>query len=166
MWKVGHSLIKARMHETHALLAGEMSGHIFFQDRFLGYDDAAYVGARIIEMMSDATSPYGDIALWLDTLPTTYSTPEIRVACPDEAKKDVVTQALHAFADRYEVIDIDGVRINFAQGWGLIRPSNTQPVLVMRFEAQTGELLIQYQAEVEDWLRTYAPEVEWETNVH
>lgn len=166
MWKVGHSLIKARMQETHALLAGEMSGHIFFQDRFLGYDDAAYVGARIIEMMSSIDSPYQDIAIWLDTLPTTYSTPEIRVACADASKQSVVAKALDAFTNHYEVIDIDGVRINFEQGWGLIRPSNTQPVLVMRFEAQTEQLLKDYQAEVEAWLKAYAPEVKWDTDVH
>ncbi|MEE2644555.1 MAG: phosphomannomutase/phosphoglucomutase [Myxococcota bacterium] len=157
MWKVGHSLIKARMKETGALIAGEMSGHIFFADRFPGYDDAAYVGARLFEILSD---PAIDLSAWLDALPTQFNTPELRVFCPDEAKVSVIERASAFFSSRYEVNEIDGVRIRFQSGWGLIRASNTQPVLVLRFEAGSEAALGEARAEVERWLRVEAPEVD------
>ena len=163
MWKVGHSLIKARMRETGALLAGEMSGHIFFADRFFGFDDAIYVGARLLELLATGTETLADL---LDALPATVTTPELRVACPDAAKFDVVERAVAWFRARYEVVDLDGVRVNFPDGWGLVRASNTQPVLVMRFEADTQANLDAYRGEVEAWLRAHAPEVDLEADTH
>lgn len=157
MWKVGHSLIKAQMKATGAPLAGEMSGHLFFGDRFFGFDDAVYVGARLLERLSQTGEPLAD---YLDGLPKTVTTPELRVHCPDAHKAAVVARAVAHFKGRYAVNDIDGARIDFAHGWGLVRASNTQPVLVMRFEADTPEQLAAYRGEVEDWLRTHAPEVD------
>ncbi len=163
MWKVGHSLIKARMKETGALLAGEMSGHIFFADRYFGFDDAVYVGARLLELLANGDASLADM---LDGLPATVTTPELRVACSDEAKFDVVDRAVAHFASRYEVCDLDGARIDFAHGWGLVRSSNTQPALVMRFEADTQAHLSDYRDEVEGWLRSHAPEVDLEADTH
>ena len=163
MWKVGHSLIKARMKETGAALAGEMSGHIFFADRYFGYDDAVYAGARLLEMLAAGDETLADL---LDALPRTMTTPELRVACPDAAKFAVVARAAAAFAGRYPVNDLDGMRVDFAHGWGLLRASNTQPVLVMRFEADTPGSLRAYRDEVEGWLRANAPEVDLAADVH
>ncbi|MCL5238814.1 MAG: phosphomannomutase/phosphoglucomutase [Nitrospirae bacterium] len=147
MWKTGHSLIKSKMKETHGLLAGEMSGHIFFADRYFGYDDALYASVRLIEIMANAGSPYSLKELLKD-VPVTASTPEIRFDCPDEIKFKVVERVKDFFKD-YPVIDIDGVRINFPDGWGLIRASNTQPALVLRFEASDGVLLEEIKNSVE-----------------
>ena len=163
MWKGGHSLIKARMKQTGALLAGEMSGHIFFADRFFGFDDAVYVGARLLELLANGSDRLAEM---LDALPETVTTPELRVACPDADKFTVVDRAVAWFGDRYPTNDLDGVRIDFPQGWGLVRPSNTQPVLVMRFEADTAEHLADYRGEVEAWLRAHAPEVDLEADTH
>jgi len=163
MWRVGHSLIKARMRETGAPLAGEMSGHIFFADRFFGYDDAAYVGARLLELLSRApAAPAAAATLsgWVDALPPSFTTPELRVACPDAHKAAVVARFSSSFAARYPVVAIDGARVRFPEGWGLLRASNTQPVLVLRFEARAEGLLAAYRAEVEGWLRAHAPEVD------
>jgi phosphomannomutase/phosphoglucomutase len=132
MWKVGHSLIKAKMKETGAALAGEMSGHIFFADRFYGFDDAVYSGARLLEILSKTNQP---LSAFLKDLPPIFNTPEIRVDCPDEIKFEVVRQLFEEFKKTNRVIDIDGARILFETGWGLVRASNTQPVLTMRFEA-------------------------------
>ncbi len=138
MWKAGHSLIKAKMKETGAALAGEMSGHIFFADRFYGFDDAAYAGGRILEILSKTYKPMSAL---LADLPATFSTPEIRVDCPDNVKFDLVQRVADEFARTNEVITIDGARILFEHGWGLVRPSNTQAILVLRFEANSaGEL--------------------------
>lgn len=163
MWKVGHSLIKARMKETGALLAGEMSGHLFFADRYFGFDDGIYAAARLVEAVGS-----GGPALhaFVDGLPETVTTPELRVSCPDSAKFAVAARAAKHFAARYACTDIDGVRVDFPHGWGLLRPSNTQPVLVMRFEADTAERLAAYRAEVEAWLRAEAPEVDLEADTH
>jgi phosphomannomutase/phosphoglucomutase len=163
MWKVGHSLIKARMKETGALLAGEMSGHIFFADRYFGFDDAVYVGGRLLELLAHSDERLADM---LDGLPHTVTTPELRVACPDAAKFEVVERAVAWFRARYSVSDLDGVRVNFPHGWGLVRASNTQPVLVMRFEADTDAHLAEYRGEVENWLRAHAPEVDLEADTH
>ncbi len=149
MWKVGHSLIKARMRESGALLAGEMSGHLFFADRYFGYDDAIYAGGRLLELLSERSD---SLAEMLDALPQTYTTPEIRRPCPDQLKFELVERAQEHFKARYPSLDIDGVRIEFPQGWGLIRASNTQPILVMRFEAETEEALSEQRTEVENWL--------------
>ena len=152
MWKAGHSIIKAKMKETGAALAGEMSGHIFFADRFYGFDDATYAGARILEILSKTDKPLS--ALFAD-LPKTYSTPELRVECADEIKFDVVAKIAEYFAREHRVITIDGARIVFEHGWGLVRPSNTQAILVLRFEADTENHLIDIRNIVESKVAEY-----------
>jgi phosphomannomutase/phosphoglucomutase len=151
MWKTGHSLIKKKMKDEGALLAGEMSGHIFFADRYFGYDDAVYAGLRLLEIIKGAGEPYS-LRRLLEDVPESFSTPEIRVDCPDEVKFSVVEKMKEAFRD-YPVIDIDGVRINFPDGWGLIRASNTQPALVLRFEAKSEASLNRIQETVEGELK-------------
>src|SRR5574340_723422 len=146
MWRTGHSLIKAKMKETGAEIAGEMSGHIFFRDRYYGFDDAIYAACRLMEIIAQSGR---SLAQQLADLPQTVNTPEIRVDCPDEVKFEVVRRVTEQLRARHEVIDVDGVRVLFAAGWGLVRASNTQPVLVMRFEAATPEALAEYRAEVE-----------------
>ena len=149
MWKTGHSLIKAKMKETGALLAGEMSGHIFFADRYLGYDDAIYATCRLAEIAAKGGKKVSEL---LADVPKTYSTPEIRVDCPDEKKFQIVEAAKERFRKEYKIIDVDGVRILFDNGWGLIRASNTQPVLVMRFEASSEKRLKEIRDFVESEL--------------
>jgi len=146
MYKTGHSLIKAKMKEEHAELAGEMSGHMFFADRYLGYDDALYAACRLIEIVAQSGKP---LSAQLAGLPKLVSTPEIRVDCPDEMKFKVVARVAARFKQTHKVIDVDGARVLFDHGWGLVRASNTQPVLVMRFEADSADSLQKYQAEVE-----------------
>ncbi|MEZ4403747.1 MAG: phosphomannomutase/phosphoglucomutase [Kofleriaceae bacterium] len=149
MWKVGHSLIKARMKETGAALAGEMSGHLFFAHRWFGFDDGIYAGARLLEVLTAGATTLGQLAA---RLPVTCATPELRVDCPDERKFAVVaavTAALRARADVLEVVDLDGVRARFADGWGLCRASNTQPALVVRCEASTPAQLSEIRTIVE-----------------
>ena len=138
MWKAGHSLIKAKMKETGAALAGEMSGHIFFADRFYGFDDATYAGARVLEILSNTDKTLSQL---LSDLPASFSTPELRVDCADEMKFAVVEKIAAEFAQTNEVITIDGARILFKNGWGLVRASNTQAILVLRFEADSEENL-------------------------
>jgi phosphomannomutase/phosphoglucomutase len=139
MWKAGHSIIKAKMKETGAALAGEMSGHIFFEDRFYGFDDACYAGARLLEILSNTDKPLSEL---LADLPKTYSTPEIRIDCPDETKFEVAAKIAEHFQSLgHEVNTTDGARITFPNGWGLVRPSNTQALLVLRFEADTEQNL-------------------------
>jgi phosphomannomutase/phosphoglucomutase len=134
MSRTGHSLIKAKMKEEGALLAGEMSGHLFFAHRYLGYDDAIYASLRLLEVLAATSKPFSTL---LADVPRTVTTPEIRVDCPDELKFDVVRRVQAAYRKRPEVklVDIDGARVHFQTGWGLVRASNTQPVLVLRFEA-------------------------------
>ncbi len=146
MWKAGHSLIKAKMKETDAALAGEMSGHIFFADRFYGFDDATYAGARVLEILSRSEQPLSEL---FAGLPPTFSTPELRVDCPDELKFEVVASVAKHFSATNEVITIDGARILFDNGWGLVRASNTQAILVLRFEADTEDRLNAIRSEVE-----------------
>jgi phosphomannomutase/phosphoglucomutase len=146
MYKTGHSLIKAKMKQAHAELAGEMSGHMFFSDRYFGYDDALYAACRLIEIVAASGKP---LSAQLAGLPKLVSTPEIRVDCPDEVKFQVVAQAALRFKKTHKVIDVDGARVLFEHGWGLVRASNTQPVLVMRFEAENADWLQKYRAEVE-----------------
>ncbi len=146
MWKAGHSLIKSKMKEEKALLAGEMSGHLFFADRYFGYDDAIYASIRLLEILSRTNEKISAI---LADVPRTFSTPEIRVDCPDHIKFQVVNDVKVFFAKKYPIIDIDGVRIPFADGWGLVRASNTQPVLVLRFEAFTEERLQEIRSIIE-----------------
>ncbi|MBX7054067.1 MAG: phosphomannomutase/phosphoglucomutase [Pyrinomonadaceae bacterium] len=146
MWKAGHSLIKAKMKEKDAALAGEMSGHIFFADRFYGFDDATFAGARVIEILSKTEKPLSEL---LGDLPQTFSTPELRVDCSDDTKFDVVAKVAEHFARDHEVITIDGARIIFENGWGLVRASNTQAILVLRFEAQSNDRLNEIRGIVE-----------------
>ncbi|HEX9564688.1 MAG TPA: phosphomannomutase/phosphoglucomutase [Gemmatimonadaceae bacterium] len=150
MWKTGHSLIKDRMKQLHAPLAGEMSGHMFFAEGFYGHDDALYGAARLLRIVAAAGT---SVHQMLADVPVFVSTPEIRVDCPDERKFAVVDDAVRHFRARYDVIDVDGVRVLFGDGWGLIRASNTQPVLVTRYEARTADRLGEIQREMEDWLR-------------
>jgi len=150
MWKTGHSLIKARMKELRAPLAGEMSGHIFFGGDYFGFDDALFAAARLLEIVS-RESPAG-LSPLLAGVPKTFATPELRVDCPDDVKFGLVRRAAEHFASRYPVNTIDGVRMTFPDGWGLIRSSNTQPVVVLRFEATTPEALDANRAEVTRWL--------------
>ena len=149
MWKTGHSLIKAKMKELHAPLAGEMSGHMFFGGDYLGFDDAIFAAARLLEIVS--RKPFG-LATHLADLPKTFATPEIRVDAPEEEKFPIVERAAKHFAARYPVNTIDGVRITFPQGWGLLRASNTQAILVLRFEATDPAALDAYRGEVVGWL--------------
>ena len=146
MWKAGHSLIKAKMKETGATLAGEMSGHMFFADRFYGFDDATYAGARVLEILSKTNKP---LSALLADLPKTFSTPELRVPCPDETKFDVVQKIADHFSRDHKVITIDGARIIFEHGWGLVRASNTQAILVLRFEANSAQSLAEIRNKVE-----------------
>jgi phosphomannomutase/phosphoglucomutase len=150
MWKTGHSLIKARMKELGAELAGEMSGHMFFGGDWFGFDDALFAAARLLEIVSAGR---GGLATLLADLPRTSATPEIRVDCADDRKFAVVAAAAAHFAGRYPVNTIDGVRMTFEKGWGLVRASNTQPILVLRFEATDPVALAAYQDEVMTWLR-------------
>ncbi|MET0501566.1 MAG: phosphomannomutase/phosphoglucomutase, partial [Candidatus Binatia bacterium] len=126
MWKAGHSLVKAKMKETHALLAGEMSGHMFFKERYFGYDDAIYASLRLLEILANSDRP---LSALLSDLPKSVSTPEIRVDCPDDKKFVIAEKAKQYFRQHYSIIDVDGVRVQFPEGWGLIRASNTQPAL-------------------------------------
>lgn len=146
MWKAGHSLIKSKMKETGAALAGEMSGHIFFADRFFGFDDAIYSGARLLEILSKSEKP---LSAYLADLPPAFNTPEIRIDCPEEKKFEIVRQLTEEFSKTNEVIDVDGARILFPDGWGLVRASNTQAILVLRFEAESLEALERIQRNVE-----------------
>ena len=142
MWRTGHSLIKKKMREDGIPLAGEMSGHLFFADEYYGYDDAIYASCRLIQILSRTGRSISEL---LADLPRTYSTPEIRRDCPDEVKFKLVERMREYFSQRYETIDVDGVRVVFDDGWGLVRPSNTQPVIVMRFEATTPQGLKRIQ---------------------
>jgi len=143
MWKTGHSLIKQKMKETGALLGGEMSGHMFFRDRYFGFDDAIYAGGRLLELLSRQEKPLSKL---LADVPKVYNTPEIRVPCADERKFEVVEKIKNHFAKQgYLIIDIDGMRITFDDGWALVRASNTQPVLVLRFEATSEKRLQEIQ---------------------
>ncbi len=138
MWKTGHSLIKSKMKLEKAALAGEMSGHIFFADKFFGYDDALYAALRLLEIISNTGKEVSEL---LEGIPPAVSTPEIRVDCPEEIKFKVVEKVKEELRRGYEIVDIDGVRVEFPDGWGLVRASNTQPALVLRFEAETKERL-------------------------
>ena len=152
MSAAGHSLIKNKMHETGALLAGEMSGHMCFADNFYGFDDAIFAACRMLQL---AAAFKGKVSDMLADLPKMFNTPEIRIDCPDHLKFDIVKELTEHFRSLYTVIDIDGVRISFDSGWGLVRASNTQPVLVLRFEAQSPEQLEEYRRIVYDRLQQY-----------
>jgi phosphomannomutase/phosphoglucomutase len=146
MWKAGHSLIKGKMKETKAAVAGEMSGHLFFADEYFGYDDAVYSATRFLRIVAESDQPVSE---FLKDVPETFSTPELRVDCPDNKKFEVVEAVRKHYTGKYPTIDVDGVRVNFGDAWGLVRASNTQPVLVLRFEADTESRLKQVRAEME-----------------
>jgi len=152
MWKTGHSLLKAKMKEEHAPLAGEMSGHMFFADDFFGFDDAIYASGRLMQILSASERSLSEM---VDALPAYESTPEIRIECTDEDKFNVVADLVRFFRSRYEIVDVDGARVLFGDGWGLVRASNTQPVLVLRFEARTKERLRQIIEVFKQKLREY-----------
>ncbi|MFQ5893882.1 MAG: phosphomannomutase/phosphoglucomutase, partial [Nitrospinota bacterium] len=156
MWKTGHSPIKKKLKEEGALLAGEMSGHLFFADEYFGYDDAIYASLRLLRLMAMSGQ---SLSSMLADVPPTYSTPEIRVSCPEERKFTLVEELAATFKERYEVLDVDGARVNFEDGWGLVRASNTQPVLVLRFEGTSHEALERAKDIILSELRRY-PEVE------
>ncbi|MCP4150088.1 MAG: phosphomannomutase/phosphoglucomutase [bacterium] len=146
MWKTGHSLIKKKIFEVNAVLAGEMSGHIFFNDRWFGFDDAVYAGARLLEILANNEKT---LTQMIDEIPKVINTPEIRVDTTEEAKFDIVAHIVKHFKKEYEVIDIDGARVKFPHGWALVRASNTQPALVVRFEADSQEELDKIRSVVE-----------------
>jgi phosphomannomutase/phosphoglucomutase len=143
MWKTGHSLIKSRLHETGAPLAGEMSGHMFFGEGFFGFDDALFAAGRLLRYLAASGQ---SLAGMVDSIPHYFATPETRLACPEDRKFAIVEELKREFASRYRVIDIDGARVEFGDGWGLVRASNTQPVLVVRFEARTPARLEEIRA--------------------
>ena len=148
MWRTGHSLIKSKIIEEKAALAGEMSGHIFYQHRYYGFDDGVYAGGRLLELLSDGPQTIGER---LADVPTTFSTPEIKVECPEHIKFKLVRKAVEYFKEGahkggWKVIDIDGARVEWPDGWGLVRPSNTTPILVTRFEALSEARLQQIKS--------------------
>ncbi len=152
MWRTGHSLIKKKMKEENAELAGEMSGHMFFKDRYFGFDDALYATCRLLEIMADTGRGVDEL---IQDLPKTFTTPELRVECPDDIKFDVVDKIVAHYKAKpnQKVIDIDGLRAVYDDGWGLVRASNTQPALVLRFESLTRERLDEIQQEIESTLK-------------
>ncbi len=158
MWKTGHSLIKSKMKETKAMLAGEMSGHIFFADRYFGYDDAIYAALRFYEIASSAQGPVSSL---LADVEKTVNTPEIRIDCVEELKFSLVekTKARLIAQKNGKVNDIDGIRIDFGDGWGLVRASNTQPVLVLRFESKSERRMNEIRSIVESALVSSAQEL-------
>ncbi len=168
MWRTGHSLIKAKLKETGAPFAGEMSGHLFFGERWYGFDDAMYTAARLLEILSREKSP----SAFLDALPTSFSTPELNVPCAEGEHHAVVAELLARAADGRltfdggEVGTIDGLRVDFADGFGLIRGSNTTPVLVLRFEGHTAEALQRIEAQFMAALRSVKPDAQVAAAAH
>ncbi len=152
MYRTGHSFIKKKIKEEGALLAGEMSGHFFFADGYYGFDDAVFASLRMAELVSENQSSLYEL---VETIPNYPSTPEIRVPCPDERKFEIVSQVTEKFKQSHDVITVDGARIQFDGGWGLVRASNTEPSLILRFEAENPERLESIRKEVEDELRKY-----------
>lgn len=150
MWKAGHSLIKKKLFEVNALAAGEVSGHVFFHDKWFGFDDAVYAGARLLEILASGEQSLADL---YDSIPQVFNTPEIRVDCGDDIKFAVVDAIRDHFRAILPVIDIDGARVKFPHGWALVRASNTQPSLVVRYEADTQAELELIQAQVDDVIR-------------
>ncbi|RYZ31450.1 MAG: phosphomannomutase/phosphoglucomutase, partial [Myxococcaceae bacterium] len=147
MWKAGHSLIKSKMKEEHAELAGEMSGHIFFKHRYFGFDDAVYASARLLEILTHEKQSMSQL---LSDVPKTFASPELRFDTTEEKKFAMVKRATEILRDAgHKVVDVDGVRVTFEDGWGLIRASNTQPILVLRYEASTEARVKEIQALIE-----------------
>ncbi|OPY67649.1 MAG: Phosphomannomutase/phosphoglucomutase [Syntrophorhabdaceae bacterium PtaU1.Bin034] len=146
MWKAGHSLIKQKMKETNALFGGEMSGHMFFAERFFGYDDAIYASLRLLEILSKDSRRLSE---FLKDLSPSFSTPEIRIDCPEHKKFKVVKRITDYYREKFDIVDTDGVRVMLPDGWGLVRASNTQAILVLRFEAESEQALERIRAMVE-----------------
>lgn len=157
MAAAGHSLIKARMRETGAVLGGEMSGHMFFADRYFGFDDGIYAALRLTEIVAAATAPLSRL---LADWPATVNTPEIRLDCPEAIKFAIVDKAKAFFRDRFDMVEVDGLRLTFPDGWGLLRASNTQPALVLRFEAETPKRLQEIRELIETPVHTWIAELE------
>jgi phosphomannomutase/phosphoglucomutase len=155
MWKTGHSLIKEKMKETGAPVAGELSGHICFGEDYYGFDDALYGACALAQMVAREPTP---LSARVAEFPSYVSTPEIRIDVDEDEKFAIVARAVQHFRGLYDVIDVDGVRVLFGDGWGLLRASNTQPVLVLRYEARTPEGLQRIRAIMEDWLRAQGVE--------
>jgi phosphomannomutase/phosphoglucomutase len=156
MWKTGHSLMKEKMRETGAPIGGELSGHICFADEYLGFDDALYDGCRLVELLSRSDRTLSEMVA---EFPRYASTPELRIEVTEESKFEIVRAAQSHFKALHDVIDVDGARILFGDGWGLLRASNTQPVIVARFEARTTERLAEIRGVVEGWLRDQGVDV-------
>jgi phosphomannomutase/phosphoglucomutase len=157
MWKAGHSLIKAKMKEEHAELAGEMSGHIFFKNRYFGFDDAIYSSARLLEILTHEKAKLSEL---LGDVPQTFASPELRVDTVEEKKFEIVKRATEWLRQAgHALVDVDGVRVTFPDGWGLIRASNTQPILVLRFEAKTPERLEEIRQLIEGTVEKMQREV-------
>ena len=158
MWKTGHSFIKAKLAEINAAIAGEMSGHFFFKDRWYGFDDALYAGARLLEILAEQTKQ--SAALFAE-IPDSVSTAELKVAVSDEEKFQLMQRLTDEanFSDAKDINTIDGLRINFADGWGLIRPSNTTPYLVLRFEAINETILKNIQDLFRVWMLSVKPDL-------
>jgi phosphomannomutase / phosphoglucomutase len=156
MWKTGHSLIKEKMKIEKAELSGEMSGHMFFSDRYWGYDDAIYASCRLLEILANTGKRLSEL---LADVPKTFNTPEIRVDCADDRKFEIVKKITDTFRKTHDVIDIDGARILYEDGWGLVRASNTQPALVLRFEALSEKRLAEIRTQVEETLKMVQQEV-------
>jgi phosphomannomutase/phosphoglucomutase len=150
MWKAGHSLIKKKIFEVNALAAGEVSGHVFFNDKWFGFDDAVYAGARLLEILGNSSHSMAEI---YDSIPAAFNTPEIRVDAGDDVKFRIVDAIRDHFKAILPVIDIDGARVSFPHGWALVRASNTQPSLVVRYEADSAAELQKIQAEVDGVIR-------------
>ena len=156
MWKTGHSLIKEKMRETNALLGGELSGHICVADNYLGFDDAPYAACRLVDLIARSGRTLSEM---VSDFPVYVSTPELRIEVTEETKFAIVEAAQNHFKETRDVIDVDGARVKFDGGWGLLRASNTQPILVARYEAETEEQLTAIRGEIESWLRTKGVEV-------
>ena len=150
MWKAGHSLIKKKIFEVNALAAGEVSGHIFFNDKWFGFDDAVYAGARLLEILGNAQQTMAEL---YDSIPVAFNTPEIRIDAGDHVKFRIVDAIRDHYREILPVIDIDGARVKFPHGWALVRASNTQPSLVVRFEADSAEELQKIQSQVDEVIR-------------
>ncbi|MBC7956241.1 MAG: phosphomannomutase/phosphoglucomutase, partial [Cytophagales bacterium] len=164
MWQTGHSLVKAKLKETKAPLAGEMSGHIFFAERWYGFDDATYTAARLLEILSRSKNP----SQVLNNLPTSFNTPELNVPCAEGEPKEVVKKLLENanFPGALEIITIDGMRVEYADGFGLIRASNTTPVLVLRFEGHTPEALHRIEHDMMAALKAAKPDAQVAASAH
>jgi phosphomannomutase/phosphoglucomutase len=153
MWKTGHSHLKRKMREDRILLGGEVSGHLFFGENWYGVDDGILASCKFLDLCARAPHP---VSRHFDTLPRLYNTPELKAPCPDDRKFEVVADLAHAFKSRYETIDIDGARILFPDGWGLVRASNTNAYLTLRFEGRTQAAVDEMKRIVYDALRRYS----------